>query len=109
MQIKLANPRGFCAGVDRAIEIVNRALEVFGAPIFTYSYREAVADDWLIDHEPPIRYQTLLSQNGIHFAKGESVSIIDTATGEVDVAELEDELAVLAAQMAALRKYRGKR
>ncbi|MFM7785573.1 MAG: 4-hydroxy-3-methylbut-2-enyl diphosphate reductase, partial [Gammaproteobacteria bacterium] len=33
MQIKLANPRGFCAGVDRAIEIVNRALEVFGAPI----------------------------------------------------------------------------
>ncbi|MCQ4320762.1 type I restriction-modification system endonuclease [Stutzerimonas stutzeri] len=66
--------------------------EVFGAPIFTYSYREAVADDWLIDHEPPIRYQTLLSQNGIHFTRGESVSVIDTATGEVDVAELEDEL-----------------
>lgn len=66
--------------------------EVFGAPIFTYSYREAVADDWLIDHEPPIRYQTLLSQNGIHFAKGESVSVIDTSTGEVDLAELEDEL-----------------
>ncbi|WP_310125352.1 type I restriction-modification system endonuclease [Pseudomonas oryzihabitans] len=66
--------------------------EVFGAPIFTYSYREAVADDWLIDHEPPIRYQTQLSQNGIHFAKGESVSVIDTSTGEVDVAELEDEL-----------------
>lgn len=34
MHIKLANPRGFCAGVDRAIEIVNRALEVFGPPIF---------------------------------------------------------------------------
>ncbi|MDY6841790.1 MAG: hypothetical protein SV429_09885 [Pseudomonadota bacterium] len=34
MQIRLANPRGFCAGVDRAIEIVNRALEVFGAPIY---------------------------------------------------------------------------
>ena len=34
IQIKLANPRGFCAGVDRAIEIVNRALEVFGAPIY---------------------------------------------------------------------------
>lgn len=66
--------------------------EIFGAPLFTYSYREAVADDWLIDHEPPIRYQTLLSQNGIHFAKGESVSVINTATGEVDVAELEDEL-----------------
>ncbi|MGP9666121.1 4-hydroxy-3-methylbut-2-enyl diphosphate reductase [Halomonas sp. AOP22-C1-8] len=34
IQIKLANPRGFCAGVDRAIDIVNRALDVFGPPIY---------------------------------------------------------------------------
>ena len=34
VQIKLANPRGFCAGVDRAIEIVERALDQFGAPIY---------------------------------------------------------------------------
>ena len=34
MQIKLANPRGFCAGVDRAIEIVERALDLFGAPLY---------------------------------------------------------------------------
>jgi 4-hydroxy-3-methylbut-2-en-1-yl diphosphate reductase len=34
MDILLANPRGFCAGVDRAIDIVNRALEVFGSPIY---------------------------------------------------------------------------
>lgn len=34
MKILLANPRGFCAGVDRAIEIVERALEMFGAPIY---------------------------------------------------------------------------
>ncbi len=34
MQVTLANPRGFCAGVDRAIEIVDRALEVLGAPIY---------------------------------------------------------------------------
>ena len=34
MQIRLANPRGFCAGVDRAIEIVERALDLFGAPIY---------------------------------------------------------------------------
>ncbi|HWT67766.1 MAG TPA: type I restriction-modification system endonuclease [Pseudomonas sp.] len=66
--------------------------EIFGKPVFIYSYREAVADDWLIDHEPPIRFKTQLSENGIHFDKGESVSIIDTQTGEVDVAELEDEL-----------------
>ena len=34
MQIELANPRGFCAGVERAIETVERALEKFGSPIF---------------------------------------------------------------------------
>jgi 4-hydroxy-3-methylbut-2-enyl diphosphate reductase len=34
MKIQLANPRGFCAGVDRAIEIVNRALEIYGAPVY---------------------------------------------------------------------------
>lgn len=34
MNIQLANPRGFCAGVDRAVEIVDRALDLFGAPIF---------------------------------------------------------------------------
>ncbi|MGD8842233.1 MAG: 4-hydroxy-3-methylbut-2-enyl diphosphate reductase, partial [Gammaproteobacteria bacterium] len=34
MEVLLANPRGFCAGVDRAIEIVDRALAIFGAPIY---------------------------------------------------------------------------
>lgn len=66
--------------------------EVFGKPVYTYSYREAVADDWLIDHEPPIRYQTLLTQQGIHFEQGEVVSAINTQTGEVESEELEDEL-----------------
>jgi len=33
-EIKLANPRGFCAGVDRAIDIVNKALDVYGAPVY---------------------------------------------------------------------------
>ena len=66
--------------------------DIFGKPVYTYSYREAVADDWLIDHEPPIRYTTLLTQNGIHFDKGEAVESINLHTGEVDQAELEDEL-----------------
>ncbi|MBP7178953.1 MAG: 4-hydroxy-3-methylbut-2-enyl diphosphate reductase [Moraxellaceae bacterium] len=47
MQIKLANPRGFCAGVDRAIEIVNRALEVFGPPI--YVRHEVVHNKFVVD------------------------------------------------------------
>ncbi|WP_077529611.1 type I restriction-modification system endonuclease [Vreelandella utahensis] len=66
--------------------------EIFGKPVYTYSYREAVADDWLIDHEPPIRYETLLTQNGIQFEKGKPVEFINMQTGEVDTTELEDEL-----------------
>ncbi len=66
--------------------------DIFGKPVYTYSYREAVADDWLIDHEPPIRYQTLLTQNGIQFAKGETVNAINLGTGEIETAELDDEL-----------------
>ncbi len=66
--------------------------EIFGRPVYTYSYREAVADDWLIDHEPPIRYITELTEQGIHFKKGETVSAINTQTGEVVTEELEDEM-----------------
>jgi len=66
--------------------------DIFGKPVFTYSYREAVADDWLVDHEPPVRYRTLLTENGIDFKKGEEVAVIQAGTGEVDVAELEDDL-----------------
>jgi type I restriction enzyme, R subunit len=66
--------------------------DIFGKPVFTYSYREAVADDWLIDHEPPIRYETLLNKNGIQFEKGQVVDAINVATGEIEVAELDDEL-----------------
>ena len=47
MKILLANPRGFCAGVDRAIEIVERALELFGAPI--YVRHEVVHNKFVVD------------------------------------------------------------
>ena len=47
MKIHLANPRGFCAGVDRAIEIVERALELFGAPI--YVRHEVVHNRFVVD------------------------------------------------------------
>ncbi len=47
MKILLANPRGFCAGVDRAIDIVNRALDSFGAPI--YVRHEVVHNQYVVD------------------------------------------------------------
>ena len=47
MQVKLANPRGFCAGVDRAIDIVNRAIDLLGAPI--YVRHEVVHNKVVVD------------------------------------------------------------
>ena len=47
MEVLLANPRGFCAGVDRAIEIVERALQLFGAPI--YVRHEVVHNRFVVD------------------------------------------------------------
>jgi 4-hydroxy-3-methylbut-2-enyl diphosphate reductase len=47
MKIQLANPRGFCAGVDRAVEIVDRALDAFGAPI--YVRHEIVHNRFIVD------------------------------------------------------------
>ena len=47
MDILLANPRGFCAGVDRAIHIVERALELFGAPV--YVRHEVVHNKYVVE------------------------------------------------------------
>ncbi|MGZ2893215.1 4-hydroxy-3-methylbut-2-enyl diphosphate reductase, partial [Pseudomonas aeruginosa] len=47
MRIHLVNPRGFCAGVDRAIDIVERAVALFGAPI--YVRHEVVHNRYVVD------------------------------------------------------------
>lgn len=76
MRVTLANPRGFCAGVDRAIEIVNRALEVFGAPIYVRHevvHNRTVVDDLrargavFVDelHEIPDEAIVIFSAHGV--------------------------------------------
>lgn len=66
--------------------------QIFGDPIYTYTYREAVVDGWLIDHEPPIRFQTALAKAGITFEAGEAVELLESHTGEVQNATAPDEL-----------------
>lgn len=67
-------------------------VQIFGDPVFTYSYREAVIDGWLIDHEPPYRIATELSEGGITFKKDEQLEIFDTKTGSIDLTHAPDEL-----------------
>jgi type I restriction enzyme, R subunit len=67
-------------------------VQIFGDPLFRYSYREAVVDGFLIDHEPPIRIKTALSQDGIHFVAEEEVTFVHPPTGEVELFKLPDSL-----------------
>jgi type I restriction enzyme R subunit len=67
-------------------------VEIFGDPVFTYSYREAVIDGYLIDHDPPVQITTALAQAGIKFDKGERIELVDPRTGHIDLAHTPDEL-----------------
>jgi len=86
MKILLANPRGFCAGVDRAIDIVERAIELFGAPI--YVRHEVVHNRFVVDdlknkgaifveelHEVPDASTVIFSAHGV------SQAVQDEAAG----------------------------
>jgi len=64
--------------------------EIFGRPIFTYGLREAVIDGWLVDQEPPIRIETELSRDGIHFKTGDTLPLLDPLTGAVDLTTAPD-------------------
>lgn len=64
--------------------------EIFGMPIFKYSYSEAVLDGYLVDHEPPYLFKTELSEMGISFEKGEEVEVYDVDKGEIQLEKMED-------------------
>ncbi|MFA9457787.1 type I restriction-modification system endonuclease [Halalkalibacter sp. AB-rgal2] len=67
-------------------------VEIFRKAVFTYSYREAVVDGYLIDHEPPYQFETALKKKGIQWSVGETVDIYNTRTGEIETELLEDEV-----------------
>lgn len=69
-----------------------QTVEIFGKPVYTYSYQQAVVDGFLIDHAPPTLIKTKLSQDGIHFAKGDEIKVLDTATGVLNAVNAPDEL-----------------
>mgnify|MGYP000615093858 FL=1 len=67
--------------------------EIFGKPVFNYSYREAVIDGYLVDHDAPHNIKTKLRVEGINYQNGEQLAIYDPVTGEVmNSADLEDDM-----------------
>lgn len=67
--------------------------EIFGTPVFNYTYREAVIEGYLVDHDAPHTLKTKLAIEGIRYDKGDVVALYDPVTGEITNShELEDEL-----------------
>ena len=67
--------------------------EIFGKPVYTYSYREAVIDGWLIDHDAPYTMETVLKEKGIHYKKGDKIkAILLSKDGKIDTAYLDDDM-----------------
>lgn len=68
--------------------------QIFGDPVFTYSYPEAVIDGWLIDYEPPYQITTALSEDGITWNPGEAMEFFDPQTGQLDLVHAPDEVRI---------------
>jgi len=66
--------------------------QIFGAPIYTYSYREAVIDGFLVDYEPPLQIRTELSANGIVWKAGEDVKVYDVRKNQIELFKAPDEI-----------------
>lgn len=78
--------------------------EIFGEPVYTYSYREAVIDGWLVDHDPPYKINTDFIENEAKFKRGDNIAIYDPNTNELlNGAVMEDELLIYGQESASRR------
>ncbi|MFN7982528.1 MAG: type I restriction-modification system endonuclease [Vicinamibacterales bacterium] len=66
--------------------------EIFGTPLFSYSYREAVIDGYLVDHEPPVQITTELSSGGIVWKVGEQVPVYNSRREQIELFTTPDEI-----------------
>ncbi|MBL4941868.1 MAG: type I restriction-modification system endonuclease [Colwellia sp.] len=68
-------------------------VDIFGEPVYSYSYTDAVIDGYLTDHLPPIRIHTKLAEQGIHYEVNEEVQVYDAANSSIETYKTPDELA----------------
>jgi type I restriction enzyme R subunit len=69
-------------------------VQIFGPPIYTYTYREAVIDGFLADHEPPIKITTDLTAHGITWHAGDEVKVFDAQRSQIDLYTTPDEIKI---------------
>lgn len=65
--------------------------QIFGQPVYKYTYREAVIEGYLVDHDAPHKLTTRLGKEGIHYKEGDIVTVYDPVTGEITNSELLDD------------------
>jgi len=68
--------------------------EIFNEPVYTYSYRQAVIEGYLRDHEPPVRIQTKLAHDGIVWQVNEEMDVYNVNTGEFSTHKTPDEVTI---------------
>ena len=66
--------------------------EIFGAPVYSYGYREAVIDGYLVDYEPPVQIHTQLSTHGMTWRIGEQVKFYNTGRQQIELFNTPDEI-----------------
>ena len=66
--------------------------DIFGKPVYSYSYQQAVLDNYLVDHDAPTIIKTKLSQEGIHFKKGAEIDLFDQSSESIKSEKLPDNM-----------------
>lgn len=66
--------------------------DIFGKPVYSYSYQQAVLDNYLVDHDAPTIIKTKLSQEGIHFKKGAEIDLFDQSSELIKSEKLPDNM-----------------
>lgn len=66
--------------------------QIFGLPVYSYSYREAVIDGFLVDYEPPVQIETVLSTQGITWKAGDDIKVFNGRYNQIELFKAPDEI-----------------
>jgi type I restriction enzyme R subunit len=69
-------------------------VQIFGYPVVRYTYRQAVLDGYLVDHEPPIQIRTQLAMDGMIWRAGEEMLLLEVPAHRIDTVTLPDEVKI---------------